>query len=98
MRNAGVKAARPAVFFLCTALLALAACQDVFRSSAVLAFIPRYTVTFDAAGGDPGKQTRTVPHDSQIAPRLSQPKPGILSAAGTPDRMAAANRSPLLLR
>jgi uncharacterized repeat protein (TIGR02543 family) len=73
-----VKAACPAVFFLCAVLLTLAGCQDVFQSSAALrvsegknagasvASIPHYTVTFDAAGGSVSPDPVTVKPGSSL--------------------------------
>ncbi|MDR2176577.1 MAG: InlB B-repeat-containing protein [Treponema sp.] len=69
-----MKAARPAVFFLCAAFLTLAGCQDVFRSTmpagthkpAESAAAPRYTVTFDAGEGSVSPDPVPVPSGSSL--------------------------------
>jgi uncharacterized repeat protein (TIGR02543 family) len=62
-----MKAARPAVFFLCAVLLTPAGCRvDGPDHGGIDPLGPGYTVTFEGNGGIPATQTRTVTRGSLL--------------------------------
>jgi uncharacterized repeat protein (TIGR02543 family) len=59
MRNTRMKAMRPVVFLLCAGLLLIGGCKDLFHPGGPTK-PAEFTVTFNAGGGKPTVETRTV--------------------------------------